>query len=271
MAERYAAFQIEGRKVTNIPSRPFYTKFAWAYDAIISAPISKRCDFIDEVLSDRGVLVGSRLLDAGCGPGGYAIELAQRGFVVTGIDVSPQLIEVAQSKLEDGSLPPMFEVADILNLPRKSTYHAILCRGVLNDLIEDSTREGAFLSFSGALKRGGVLILDVRDWSASVAGIEDNATFKRSAETPEGKLTVRSITQIDNETRRLLVSERHTLRRGDVETISDYDFTMRCWTQQELHVNLTKAGFDFITYLGDYQKNKTAGTTDRIVAIASLS
>lgn len=44
-------------------------------------------------------LRGARVLDAGCGTGAMAIELAQRGAQVTAVDISPQLIEIAKRRL----------------------------------------------------------------------------------------------------------------------------------------------------------------------------
>jgi 2-polyprenyl-3-methyl-5-hydroxy-6-metoxy-1,4-benzoquinol methylase len=65
--------------------RPFYSEFAWAYDLLIQGPTQSRCDFFQVSVSRRGVLSGSRILDAGCGTGEYAIELACRGYEVSGI------------------------------------------------------------------------------------------------------------------------------------------------------------------------------------------
>jgi magnesium-protoporphyrin O-methyltransferase len=45
-------------------------------------------------------LTGARILDAGCGPGMMTAELAARGATVTGVDISPQLIEIAQRRLD---------------------------------------------------------------------------------------------------------------------------------------------------------------------------
>ena len=44
-------------------------------------------------------LRGARVLDAGCGTGAMATELAQRGAQVTAVDISPQLIEIAKRRL----------------------------------------------------------------------------------------------------------------------------------------------------------------------------
>lgn len=43
-------------------------------------------------------LSGARILDAGCGPGAMSFELAERGASVVGVDISPQLIEIAQKR-----------------------------------------------------------------------------------------------------------------------------------------------------------------------------
>ena len=44
---------------------------------------------------------GRRILDAGCGTGMLAIEVARRGGDVVGIDVSPQLIEIGKERLPE--------------------------------------------------------------------------------------------------------------------------------------------------------------------------
>ncbi|MGL4234963.1 magnesium protoporphyrin IX methyltransferase [Tabrizicola sp.] len=48
-------------------------------------------------------LNGARVLDAGCGTGAMAAELATRGASVTAVDISPQLIDIARRRL-----PPAF-------------------------------------------------------------------------------------------------------------------------------------------------------------------
>ena len=46
-----------------------------------------------------GDLRGLRILDAGCGTGAMAVELAQRGADVLAVDISPALIEIAQKRV----------------------------------------------------------------------------------------------------------------------------------------------------------------------------
>jgi SAM-dependent methyltransferase len=251
------------------PRRPFYAEYAWAFDLLIDRPVRKECAVVGSWLVERGVVPGSTLLDAGCGTGRYAAELARRGYVVHGVDLSPELVAVAtQLTGEHGMLS--FAVGDILALPTAS-YDAILCRGVLNDLLDDDERAGAFAAFARALRRAGVLILDVREWEASAERKSREPVFKKTVPTDRGTLTFTSVTDVDIENRRLLLSERHTLRNGDREQVSDYQFEMRCWTRDELDRGFSRSGLDRVRYFGAYDPLVEAGRTDRVVAVAQRS
>jgi len=46
-------------------------------------------------------LTGVRVLDAGCGAGPTTVELAARGALVTAVDISPQLVDIARLRLPE--------------------------------------------------------------------------------------------------------------------------------------------------------------------------
>lgn len=62
-------------------------------------------------------LSGTRILDAGCGTGAFAVEAARRGAQVIAIDLSPTLVQLAAERLpkdlNDGSIE--FHVGDMLD------------------------------------------------------------------------------------------------------------------------------------------------------------
>jgi len=71
-------------------------------------------------------LTGARILDAGCGTGALAFELAERGADVVGIDISPQLIEIAQKRSPArvaGSLT--FQAGDMLDKRQGKFDHVV--------------------------------------------------------------------------------------------------------------------------------------------------
>ena len=250
-------------------SRPFYGEYAWAFDLLIDRPVSQECAAITAWLSDRRVLPGATVLDAGCGTGRYARELARRGYVVEGIDQSSELIEIASQSIRGPGGSVSFQVGDILALP-PSRYDAILCRGVLNDFVNDDARVSVFDAFARALRGPGVLILDVREWEATRERKQREPVFRKSVTTDRGQLTFTSTTEIDPAHQQLLLSETHILVNDAGERSSDYHFVMRCWTQRQLESVLERSGFGSVAYFGAYDPAVNAGATDRLIALAQL-
>ena len=62
---------------------------------------------------------GRQVLDAGCGTGAYSVALAQRGFAVTGIDNSPDLLREAAAKASESGATVDFLACDIRRLPAR--------------------------------------------------------------------------------------------------------------------------------------------------------
>lgn len=250
-----------------IAGRPFYAEYAWAYDLLIDRPVRKECRTIAGWLIGRGVVPGAAVLDAGCGTGRYAIELGRRGYAVHGVDASPDLIAEARRSPANPSCSVSFMVGDITTLPA-SRYDAILCRGVLNDMVDERRRRAVLAVFGGVLRPEGVLVLDVREWDATAGRKAREPLFKKTVSTDRGMLTFTSVTGLDAKARRLIVTERHTLDDNGRQRSADFQFVMQCWTRGELDSGLRQSGFRAVAYFGAYDDGVAAGATDRLVAVA---
>jgi magnesium-protoporphyrin O-methyltransferase len=71
-------------------------------------------------------LTGARILDAGCGTGALAFELAARGADVVGVDISPQLVDIAEKRRPldvSGSLA--FSAGDMLDASLGDFDHVV--------------------------------------------------------------------------------------------------------------------------------------------------
>jgi SAM-dependent methyltransferase len=254
----------------DVCTRPFYTEFAWAFDLLIDRPVQKESMFIAAWLADRGVFPGATLLDAGCGTGRYAVELARRGYLVEGIDRSPDLIDVAKAASVGATSGVSFQVGEITDLPI-ARYDGILCRGVLNDVIDDADRDAVMTAFARALRPNGPLILDVREWAASAQRKAREPLFRKRVSTERGVLTFTSVTTLDPVNRQLLLFERHELVADSGDRVSDYHFVMRCWEADELGALLARHGFANVSCFGAYDPGIEIGATDRIVALAQFT
>jgi SAM-dependent methyltransferase len=255
--------------MTETLPRPFYSEYAWAFDLLIDRPVTKECRAIISWLVERGVVPGATVLDGGCGTGRYAAELARRGYIVDGVDRSPELIAVATQAVADRGMAVSFRVGDLLDLP-PARYDAILCRGVLNDFVDADARQRVFNAFGSALRPGGVLILDVREWEATKERKLREPLFRKSVVTGRGTLTFTSYTDVDMDNQQLILSESHALVDDAGEHSSNYQFVMRCWTSAELDRALERAGFGDIAHHGAYDRSVEFGATDRLVAVSQL-
>ena len=78
----------------------------WGTDARAWADLAEAHNqpLFEAVLDATGVGEGTRVLDVGCGTGLTLLLAAERGAVPSGIDVTPELLEIARERLPDADL-----------------------------------------------------------------------------------------------------------------------------------------------------------------------
>jgi ubiquinone/menaquinone biosynthesis C-methylase UbiE len=74
-----------------------YTNFAWAYDAVAWVVSCGQWKQWGRAALSR--IRGSRVLEIGSGPGHLLADMAAEGYTVCAIDLSPQMIRLAQRRL----------------------------------------------------------------------------------------------------------------------------------------------------------------------------
>jgi len=115
-------------------------------------------DFIETVLAhDRS----RRILDIGCGTGRHSIELASRGYLVTGVDLSRGQLRRAREKAAQRNVRLTFEEGDARHLPFSGVFDCALslCEGGFPLMETDEENFEILQSAARALVPGGVLIL----------------------------------------------------------------------------------------------------------------
>jgi SAM-dependent methyltransferase len=202
-------------------------------------------DFIQVVLGQNGIAAHSTILDAGCVTGRHAAELAKREFKICGVDRSKELIAIARNRELDAVERPELVIAELLEVSFPSLFDAVLCRGVLNDLVEDDVRCTIFHKFSAWLRPGGILIFDVREWTKTLDRYTESP-HRRTVTLPTGTLEVQSETVLNMESRQLRIRERFQIEQGGAQASTENDFVMKCWTPGEIAFHLSEAGLDKI-------------------------
>src|ERR1044072_5169960 len=100
---------------------------------------------------------GERVLDLACGIGRHAMELRRRGFEVVGIDISAELLEIAERDAAEQGLEVAFVEADLRLLDYEDEFDIVLSLndGAVGYFETDEENFRTFEVVSRALRPGG--------------------------------------------------------------------------------------------------------------------
>lgn len=205
-------------------SRPLHTSFAWAYDLVVPSPAPPQAAEVARLFAGRRSVV-----DAGCGTGRFAAFLADSGFAVTEIDTSEAMLAVARARAPEVELV----MGDLRSWRPLAPVDAVLCRGVLNDFLEDGERQKGVGSLREMLRPGGLLVLSVRELEKTRARYSREPVVTRSAEGVFFRSESRFVGDV------VVVDE--TVSSEDAR--SEHRFEMRPWTLTEVDERTAAAGF----------------------------
>ena len=139
-----------------------YNELAQSYDRLTrDVDYDATVDFYFEILRREG-LVPRTAVDLACGTGSVALRLAQRGIRVTAVDMSWQMLMVAQQKAVEADVYPQFVCQRLqrLQLPRGVDL-AVCALDSLDYILDPRDCEQAIRRVYKALNPGGCFIFDV--------------------------------------------------------------------------------------------------------------
>lgn len=148
----------------NLYDHPFYYETAFSF-----RDISMEVDFFERCIQKFSKVKVKKVLDVGCGHSPYMVELARRGYVFTGLDLSKAMLDYSLEKARKAGIEISVIHADMCNFKAKEKFDFVFC--MLGSITFQSNSE--FLSHldsvSGCLKSGGLYLIDASidfDWSS---------------------------------------------------------------------------------------------------------
>ncbi|WP_413317717.1 methyltransferase domain-containing protein [Agrococcus sp. 1P02AA] len=178
---------------------------------------------VNAVLADvAGALTPGRALDLGCGEGGDALWLAQQGWRVTGVDLSPTAIERARAAAAAAGLSRdalRFEAADLATW-QSTEAHELVSASFLQSWPVVIPREEILRRATDLVAPGGHLLVVAHAGAPSWADPEMARTHPFP--TPEGDLAA---LRLDRDDWHVLACERRersvTAPDGSAATLDD--------------------------------------------------
>lgn len=124
----------------------------------------RQVDFIIEKLELKG---NEKILDLACGFGRHLLELARRGYQVTGVDITPEYIAYAEKQAQTEKLNAHFICSDIRDVKFENEFDLVLnmADGAVGYLENDEENKKIFGVISRALKHGGKHFMDIMNRS----------------------------------------------------------------------------------------------------------
>ena len=173
---------------------------------------------IDFVVGALDLKPGDRLLDIGCGPGRHAHELARRGMVVHGIDISQRFIDLATETAPPGAT---FERRDARAMRFDDEFDAAicLCQGAFGLMTAPGDNISVLAGIAAALRPGGALALSAFS-SYFAVKYHETATFDAASG----------------------VSHERTEVRNEQGVAAEVDLWTTCFTPRELRLMCDQVG-----------------------------
>lgn len=215
---------------------------------------------VDSVLALLEIEPPAAVLDLCCGVGRHSLELARRGFRVTGVDRTASYLKSARAMAKAEGLAVDFVQADMRDFTRPASFEAAINLFTSFGYFEDQEQDlQVLINVCQSLRHGGRLILEMmgkeilariflpRDWQ----------------ELPDGSffLQERTISQAWSwmENRWILIKDGQT---------SEHKISHRIYDGTGLQALLIKAGFESIALYGGLSGAPYDQEARRLVAVA---
>lgn len=142
----------------------FNSVYADQYDNFYAAKdYGAECDLVQTALKQYASAPVRDVLDIGCGTGGHAIDLGQRGYAMTGVDLSPHMLEHARSKAAGHRFthPPQWLCGDARDFATGRQFDAaIMMFAVIGYLTSNADVLAGLRNIRAQLKPGALFLCD---------------------------------------------------------------------------------------------------------------
>jgi SAM-dependent methyltransferase len=216
---------------------------------------------VERIVETLDLISGDKVLDAPCGHGRIANQLAERGLEVTGIDATPEFIDIAREHASQRDLDVDFRVGDLRALGTDGPFDAVVCWFTSFGYFDDSGNQDVLDEFARVLRPGGKLGIETLHHDGFVRRF---TTSSFASTTFRGEDVMIDTSVFDPVTGRIQ-TDRVVYRDGEVRK-SQHE--VRLPTIPEFEQWLGAAGFVDMKYFGDDRSPPTVDDM-RVVVVAT--
>jgi SAM-dependent methyltransferase len=203
------------------------------------------CDFLEKIFEANASKPVRSILDLGCGTGGHAIPLARRGYSVTGVDLSTQMLSAARSKSAEAGLAIELVEGDARQIYLSHTFDAVIAMfAVMSYQTSNADLEAVIQTARRQLLPGGLFVFDA--WFGPAVLSERPTDRYRSVENSDERIHRFAHPELNVVTQTVVVNY-HVLRIRAGQLLEELTeaHSMRFLFVQEIAYLLERNGFRF--------------------------
>ncbi|MFL6012699.1 MAG: SAM-dependent methyltransferase [Gaiellaceae bacterium] len=247
--------------MSDIPSDWFdgYFEEEWLDEIALHIPEERTRKEVDFVLERLELEPRARVLDVACGHGRHSLELARRGFRVTGVDLSPRSIELAREAAASEGLDATFVERDARELDFDAEFDASinLFTSVLGYFDEEAENRRVVEAVARALRPGGSFLVDTINLLSLARGFQE----LHWEDFASGTLMVEH-RAFDFERGRSVADWMFVSRDGSRKTIRH---SLRVYAPHELIAMFEAAGLDVVGRWGSFDGDEISFDAWRLI------
>ena len=237
----------------------FYDILAEHYDDLqLTGDTEAWGPYILGLITDFCKAEGKTVTDLGCGTGVITNFLASKGFEVTGVDLSPDMLAIASSGDETGTVS--WICADITSYEGPTCGCFISTMDTIGHITDKDSLTKMFASVAGLLEDGGIFILDATTKHHFEDTLGENVFYEDYDD-----FTLLWVNHYDKETKinhaELTLFE---LCEDDLYERYDGELTARCYSSEEIEEMAKRAGLKTYAKFGDLNREEPSGKDERI-------
>lgn len=228
-----------------VPPVSQFTDVAEVYDSLMAVvPYRHWVSYVERIW-ERYDCSPTMVLDLACGTGNVTLELARRGYQVTGVDNSEAMLRQARSKPRPGGAA-RFLLQDARTLALPAPFDACVCLfDSLNYLLTPEELGAAFAGVARCVHPGGLFIFDVNTIRALERGM-----FTQEGHGADLSLSYVWRSEYDPDTRLCRIAMRFQVQTPAGTREFHETHVQRGYPLTEIHALLENAGWEV---LGIYQ------------------
>jgi len=190
---------------------------------------------------------GPRALDLCCGFGRISLELARRGFSVTGVDITKAYLDAGRDDAAYEDLPVEFIREDVRTFKRPGAFDLAVNLYISFGYFEDPAEDLLFAKNAyESLKPGGAFIIETLGKEIAVRDFVEAEWFERA-----GFMVLTEYEPVDSWT---FLKNRWILINNQDNRRIEKTFTQRLYAASELRRLLFEAGFSSVELYGSWDE-----------------